>query len=101
MFVCMTYDKGIVKVRCKHTGIVDDVRDLASDLSKPDSFLVDVVDETFYSEGSGSDGSKVLTVEVHEYAGELPLFTAKVSEVITGAEVLTVDVESGGSEIAD
>lgn len=95
----MSYDKATVRVRAEHDGVVADVRDLVNELHEPGEFIVRVVDEEYYTEGGGVDGSKVLTVEAHEYVREIPLFTAKVDETVRGANVVDVDVESGASEV--
>lgn len=94
----MAYDKATVKVRAEHTGVVSAVHDLVATLNDRDGFRVEVIAENPTS-GSGADGSKILTVEVHEYAGEIPLFTAKLKETVDGAELQEVDVERGGSEL--
>lgn len=96
----MSYDKATVEVIAEHEGVVSDVRDLVDELNDPESFMVQVEDESYYTEGGGVDGSKVLTVEVHEYAGEIPLFIHSVKERVDGAEIDTVENERGGSEVA-
>lgn len=93
----MSHDKATVDVKCDHIGIVSDVEDLVSELDTPDSFGVTVLGTSPGTQGSGSDGSKIVTVEVHEYAGEIPLFTESVREQISGATIDSVEVETGES----
>lgn len=95
----MSYDKAIVTVRCDHEGVVSQLRDLVSTLNTPGSFLVSINDVSFYTKGSGVDGSKSVIVEVDEYSGEIPLFTEKVRGSLTGAEIVDVDIEQGASEV--
>lgn len=97
----MGYDKAIVSVNADNDGVVSDVRDLADELDEEGKFRVEVVDESFNTQGSGVDGSKILTVEVDEYVGELELFTAKVRETVSGADIEDVSVERGMSEIPE
>lgn len=99
LVVCMSYDKATVRVRAEHDGVVSDVRDLVSELHEPEKFIVQVVDESFYTEGAGTDGSKVLTVDVHEYVGEIPLLVHSVEERVDGAEIVDVENERGASEV--
>lgn len=57
------------------------------------------MDESYDTSGAGTDGSKVLTVEVHEYTGEIPLFIHSVKERVDGAGIQDVETESGASEV--
>lgn len=95
----MACDKAIVTVRAEHEGIAKDVREVVADLNDPDSFLVRIEDESHDRRGTGVDGSKLLTVEVHEYSGEIPVFTLTIEEEVTGAEVIDIDNVQGGSEL--
>lgn len=95
----MSYDQAIVRVLAAHDGVVDSVKDLVDELDEEGSFELSIVDEEMHSTTGGVDGSKVLTVEVNEYVGEIPLFTAKVRETVAGATVENVDVNHGESEV--
>lgn len=95
----MACDKAIVTVRAEHEGITKDVREVISDLNDRDGFLVQVEDESYDRRGTGVDGSKLLTVEVHEYSREIPLFTSTIEEKVTEAEVIDINNIQGGSEL--
>lgn len=97
----MSYDKATVKVKVPNEGLVSDVESIARDLNKPGKFKTEKLSESYHTEGSGVDGSKVVTFEVHEYTGEIPLFTETVREEVSGSEILKVDIERGESEIAE
>ena len=97
----MSYDKATVQVRVEHEGVVADVRELVSELNEPEKFLVRVIDESYVTEGGGVDGSKEMVIEVHEYVGEIPLFTAKLTENISAAEIKDSEYERGESELGD
>lgn len=95
----MTYDKATVTVKVSHEGVVNKVEDLINELHEPSSFIVRKVDESYNTEGGGTDGSKILTVEVHEYSYEIPVFTESIKEDVKNADVANVDIERGESEL--
>lgn len=99
----MSHDKATVTVEADHEKAAQQVREIAQELDNrygKDSFAVEVLDEQPLTDGSGASGGTVFTVEVHEYSGEIPLFTLSVKENIPDAEVSSVDVERGASKLA-
>lgn len=99
----MTYDKATVTVNAQHEKAAQQVRDLVQELHNrfgTDSFSVEVIDEQPLTNGSGASGGTTFTVEVHEYSGEIPLFTSKVRETVRDATVENVNIERDGSKLA-
>jgi hypothetical protein len=99
----MTYDKATVTVEAQHEKATQQVRDLVQELHNrfgTDSFSVEIIDEQPLTTGSGASGGAVFAVEVHEYSGEIPLFTSKVRETVRDATVENVDIERGSSKLA-
>jgi hypothetical protein len=99
----MSHDKATVTVKTQHEKAAQQLRDLAHELDTrydDPSFAVTIMNEKPLTQGSGASGGTVFTVEVHEYAGEIPVFTLSVEEKIQDAEVTNVDVETGASKFA-